>query len=328
MMIGARCVNRWTTGMVTINAYDPISLTRTTGILGDGTVKTKVNLVGKPTEIVTIKSDGTIYSKTSCEYDERGRLVKERDALGRITDYQFDRFDRIIQKTGPDGHVVQTSYAPQSPDDHPASITIGPYTIAEQQFDGLGRPTIVNQVFLADGAIHDISYEPSIGYKVKSITAPEGKESYMRDKKTAAILNLQNKEMTVNRAYSPSGFLAAETFKMQDGNKLSASATYSLAGEPWSYIDVHEQTREIEYDAFGRVNQLIQGATTVDFKYNKANLVSKTTVTGEEKEKCMGLEQVYDDFGNEVERIVRQGSGGVVLYRIQQKFGQTGLINE
>ncbi|KAG5821601.1 hypothetical protein H9Q74_000030 [Fusarium xylarioides] len=343
---GEACQSMDTTGMVTINAYDPISLTRTTGIFGGGTVKTKVNLVGKPTEVVTIKSDGTIYSKTSCEYDGRGRLVKERDALGRITDYQFDSFDRIIQKTGPDGHVVQTSYAPQSPDDHPASIKIGPYTIAEQQFDGLGRPTIVNQgqrttsgiyqgsapnpsrVVLADGAIHDISYEPSIGYKVKSITAPEGEESYVRDKKTAAILNLQNKEMTVNRAYSPSGLLAAETFKMQDGNKLSASATHSLAGELCSYTDVHEQTREIEYDAFGRASKLIQGATTVDFEYNKANLVSKTTVTGEEKEKCMGLEQVYDDFGNEVERIVRRGSGGVVLYKIQQKFGQTGLINE
>ncbi|KAF5548332.1 YD repeat-containing protein [Fusarium phyllophilum] len=311
---GEVCQSMDATGMVTINAYDPIFLTRTTGILGNGTVKTKVNLIGKPTEIVTIKSDGTIYSKTSCEYDGRGRLVKERDALGRITDYQFDSFDRIIQKTGPDSHVVQTSYAPQSPDDHPASITIGPYAIGEQQFDGLGRPTIVKQgqrttsdiyqgsapnpsrVVLADGATHDISYEPSIGYKVKSITAPEGEESYVRDKKTAAILNLQNKEMTVNRAYSPSGFLAAETFKMQDGNKLSDSAMYSLDGEPCSYTDVHEQTREIEYDAFGRASQLIQGATTVDFETTRRTLSPRPLSLAKKKR--------------------------------NQKFGQTGLINE
>ncbi|CAI6342597.1 unnamed protein product [Periconia digitata] len=344
---GTMCRSTDATGTVNLVAKDPISMIQTTGMAGKGRTETKLNISGKPIEVLLRKSDGAVHQRSSYMYDGWDRLIEKRDALNRITKYIYDSFDRVVETLGPDDSISKTEYASYTSATLPTRMESQEKTLGKLEYDGLARSTTKTvgkrtsvaiydtegprptQITMADGNQHSFSYEPALHHALVKRKGAEGEVAFQYDKQTSALLRFESEVAAVSRAYSPSGLLAEETFEMPDGRTLSASSTYSTAGLPCSYVDVHGHKREIEYDGYGRVLQLTQGTVKVHFEYNQENLVSKTSIRddgGGQEGHGLQIQVLYNDFGHEVERCVRHGGDGPVIYRIRRMFNVANLI--
>ncbi|KIL84624.1 hypothetical protein FAVG1_12151 [Fusarium avenaceum] len=344
---GTMCRSVDAMGIVHLATKDPISMTQTTGIPGKGIVETKLNMSGMPIETMMLKSDGTLHGKTSYEYDGWDRLVAQKDSLDRITRYKYDNFDRVVETLGPDGSISRTDYASRLAGALPTKMEIDQQTLGSQQYDGLARSTtntagnrtsvaVYNsdgphptQITTANGDHHQFSYEPILSHALVNTKSPDGEVALEHDKQTGAIVRIENKTSIINRTYLSTGLIASEEFRFPDGRTLSTASTYSLAGLPRSYVDVHDHKREIEYDSHGRTAQLAQGTVKVGFKYNQEGLVSETRIQhndGEEDGHGLQIQMVYDDFGHEIERCIRHANDGSVIYQIRRTFNVANLI--
>ncbi|KAF3221860.1 hypothetical protein TWF679_007075 [Orbilia oligospora] len=328
-------------GMVTLSFTDPISLTCTTGIEGEGQVKTKSNIFGSPIQKVLHDKNGTLYSTLEYFYDSLGRLVHEEDSLKNATKYHLDYFDRVAQTIWPDGSTTSTKYVTRSSEALPIAIINDDHTIAEQSFDGLnrvasktvsGRTTTFtytdispepSKVSTPAGERYDLELEPTLDYAVTQLATSDDTCTILYDNQTAAVLQLKNSFCTKDYKYLPSGPLASETVQIDGKQALSSTMTYSMAGKLKTYTDVHGQQHEIEYDGFGRPQELTQGLLRVMFSYDGSNRLSKIVVYEADSLSLTTLIE-YDEFGREVGRTSHKGFN--VLQRSSQAYGKTGLV--
>lgn len=329
-------------GMVTLSVMNPLDLTHIEGIEGEGTTKTYLNLFGTPTRTERLKRDGTSYSNVDYAYDGFGRLSKETDN-GRITQYQFDCFDRVVQTALPDGRVVKTDYAAQSISDLPQLIKVNDHSMGKQSFDGLDRNTAQTigtrtttksykgneprpiQITTAKGDKHDLTYEPALNHALTSLKSTDGADTYQHDSQSAATIKLDGSYSTETRRLLPSGLLVGESFELGQKKKFSAQSSYSMAGKLQSYIDVHGQAHEIQYDNHGRPEKLSQGKVKITFAYDKASRISESWSCDEESNQSLTTRLGYDEFGREVERTILQGTD--TLYTLSQTFSATSLVS-
>ncbi|KAB8240072.1 hypothetical protein BDV35DRAFT_398973 [Aspergillus flavus] len=72
---GQVCKTTDSSGVATLSLTDPIHLTQTRGIDGEGKTRTKFNLLGVPTQIALLQKDDRVYSKVDYDYDGLGRLI-------------------------------------------------------------------------------------------------------------------------------------------------------------------------------------------------------------------------------------------------------------
>ena len=330
------------TGVVVSTTMDPINLTHTEGIDGQGKTETQLDLRGAPTKRALLKSDGTLYSEIKYGYDGFGRLVEQTDYLGRTTKHRLDRYDRVIESTWPDGRIANTRYAEQSAAMLPVSINIQDRTVAEQSFDGLGRVTRrkarvrttaqlfhgnvfePTQVTMPTGDQCHFDYEPALDYALTKLTTSDTTNDYHRDPQTSAILRSRNDHSTHEFEYSPSGLLVAERIRSKDGVTLSTQSTYSMAGKLQRYTDVHGQIHEMQYDTLGRPRLLQQGKLKVTFVYDHASLLSESSVQDESNGRSLITRFDYDEFSRETGRSVQRGEE--MLYRSSQTYNETGLV--
>ncbi|KID81095.1 YD repeat-containing protein [Metarhizium guizhouense ARSEF 977] len=333
------------TGLVILSAVDPITLKKTEGIESEGTVKSQLNDFGDPTEIALHKSDNpsTLYSKVTYTYDGLGRLVTQRDHLGRTTTYLYDSFDRISQITWPSDRVVKTEYASHTTAAMPTSIKLGISVIGEQSFDGLGRlikkkvgartthqsyEGILpepSEITSSKGDKFNLDYAPALNYATIALNSSNNTDNYQYDAKTGAISQSKGPYSTHDLHYLPTGPLSQETIKITGGQTFSSSYTYSMAGKLQEYTDVHGKKQQISYDAFGRPQKFVQGNVTVFLVYDKANRVSEETVEDEEKHTKLISTLTYDDFGREIKRSVKKGDNSLV-YNLTLTYNNLGLI--
>ncbi|GLB00775.1 hypothetical protein AtubIFM57143_009828 [Aspergillus tubingensis] len=317
------------TGVTTISATDPINLSQTEGIEGEGQTVTQLNLSGVPTQIRLLGKDGTEYSKLTYSYDGLGRLVEEEDAL-------------VTKTTWVSGREVNVQYATQSAAALPTSLQVNDTHLGGQLFDGLDRLTqrtvggrSLKQSYQAstpeptqiatDKGDFKLTYEPGLRQSLSTVSGQDRNETYKYDAKTGVVLQLKGSSNTADRQYFPSGLLKSEALDLSEGAaSFSTQSTYSMAGKLQGYTDVHGKEYQNTYDSAGRLSSLTVGSLTVSYSYDSANRLSSTTVQDKEHDSSLTTNLVYDDFGREIERTVLQGEKQVS--RLTQSFGETSLI--
>jgi RHS repeat-associated protein len=329
-------------GLITVVLTDPISLTRTEKVEGEGQTVTQLNVSRAPTQATLLRKDGTQYSKVEYRYDGLGRLVEKEDVLGRKTLYESDTFDRVTKTTWPGGRVVNVEYATQSAAKLPVAVQVHGITLAEQSLDGLDRVTertvgerTTKQIYQSSmpqpaqittqkGLKSNLAYEPGLSHAVTEVTGPGVEDAYSYDPQSGLPTHLKSSYSTRDLQYSPSGHLSHEKIQITQGADFSAQSTYSMAGKLLGYTDVHGQEYQAEYDAAGRMKSLSLKKMKVSFSYEKSGRLSQTEVQDEERNVSLTSSLSYDDFGREVERTVLQGTKK--LYQLTQSYGETGLV--
>ncbi|OAA44081.1 YD repeat-containing protein [Beauveria brongniartii RCEF 3172] len=333
------------TGLTTLSITDPITQKKIQGIEGEGTVKTLLNIFGAPTETALHKRDNTLYSKVTYSYDGLGRLINQRDHLGRTKEYRRDSFDRINETIWPNDRVVKTEYAGHTTAALPASMELGGIRMGEQSFDGLsrlrskavGRRTTQQsykgispepaEITSSKGEKFHLNYVPALDYALASLASTGHSDDYQYDPQSGALSQSKGSYTIHDLQYLASGQLSEETIKISGGQTFSARHTYSMGGKLQEYTDVHGNKHEIHYDVFGRPQNLVQGKVKVSLVYDKASRVSKATVEDEEKEAKLTTSLTYDDFGREVKRSVQKGDA-TLAYDLTQTYNELGLVNK
>ncbi|KAI1248957.1 hypothetical protein MGN70_010160 [Eutypa lata] len=324
-------------GVVTSALADPISQTYTEGIKDQGNMRTKYEAQDVLTQTALLKSDGTLYSTIDYSNDGLGRKAQEKDSLGAITRYSYDWFDRVNQTTFPDSRISKTQYADHSTAALPKSVQIQNITLGEQSADGLDRvksqkvgsrttlltydgisPKPSDVTTPKKGQAH-MTYDASLDYALTAITTSDNPQSYEYDHTTADTLKGKNSYYTEGMTYLPSGRLASESIHLGQSTTLSTKYTYSMNGKLQLYSDVHGQNQVLEYDNYGRIQQLTQGLLTVTLGYDSASSrLSQSSVLDTQKRLALITNITYDDFGREVGRTITQGS--TLLYTLIQSF--------
>ncbi|KAJ8116455.1 hypothetical protein ONZ43_g4436 [Nemania bipapillata] len=347
---GQECKVRSGNGLVTYTDVDPITLTRTEGIEGEAKAVTEVDVSGAPVQKKVLHRDGRVYSKAVWAYDGFGRIVQWTNPLDYTSEFRYDWFDRITQTIPPGKHnVVHTQYADHSDAAIPISMRIeGHDAIAKQSFDGLGRVQKVTvggrttsqsyqgcdpspaEVTTPKGVTQKLGYQRALDDALASLSAPDYKCSYDHDPQTANTTQRKNEYMTRDLTYSSIGLVTTESFRRkteEDTDNLEKSGfVHSMSGKVQVYTDVHGQTHAIQYDGFGRPQQLTQGTVKVTFAYDKADRLLETCVKDEEDDNlCLTNRLVLDEFGRETERAV-SGADDKLLYKVTQTYNTVGLV--
>ncbi|KAL9477371.1 hypothetical protein ACSS6W_007212 [Trichoderma asperelloides] len=329
------------TGVLTISETDPISLTKTEGIKGQGRTKTHLNVLGLVTKIELIQKNGQQYSQVEYFYDGLGRLREQKDALGRLTKFKYDGFNRITKTTQPDCREITTHYSVQTASAWPESVSVNGLTVGKQSFDGLGRVTsktigkrTITQTYRGSAPEpsqittnkedqFNFIYDPALSYALTSVTGADATDAYEYDPKSGIPRVLRSSYSTQELKHFPSGLLKTETISLNQGGTFSAMYKYSMGGKLEAYTDVNGQDHAAEYDSSGRMKQFTQGTLKVSFTYDGANRVSETQVQDQGRA-SITTRLVYDDFGREIERTVLQETK--TLYRLTQSYGKTSLL--
>ncbi|GFF23650.1 wall-associated protein, partial [Aspergillus udagawae] len=306
-------------GLITVVLTDPISLTQTEKIEGEGQTVTKLNVSRAPTQTMLLRKDGTQYSKVEYRYDGLGCLAEKEDVLGRKT------LAAML----------------------PIAVKVNSITLAEQSLDGLDRVTErtvgarttkqmyrssipqLAQITTQKGHESNLTYEPGLSHAVTEVIGLGVEDAYGYDPQSGLPTLLKSSYSTRDLRYSPSGRLSHETIQIALGAGFSAQSTYSMAGKLLGYTDVHGQEYQAEYDAAGRMKSMIlekanKETLKVSFSYDNSSCLTCTEVQDKARNASLASSLSYDDFSQEVEQTVFQGTKK--LYQLTQSYGETGLV--
>ncbi|KAJ7192348.1 hypothetical protein GGX14DRAFT_380251 [Mycena pura] len=342
---GQRCKVTDSSGLVTCTTADPISLTHTEGIQGEGKTQTQLNEFGLPIQKSLLRADGSVYSQQKYTYDGIGRLIQHKDVSGNITGKQFshDSFDRITQTAWPNDHKTNSLYAPHTAAPLPASIGVdngNPF--ATQVFDGLdrvikrtisGRTTTQSYqdtqpepagITTPKGDTSSLTYNPALQHVLTSWTGSDASYSYQYDSQRASMTQFNDAHGADYLEYLPSGLLSTVSVT-EGGETLSAQSTYSMAGRLVCYTDINGNEHKFQYDQFGRPQLLTEGELRVAFNYDTANRLSVACATDGGSNASLTTSLKYDEFGREIQRtVVQSGDSDTTLYQLSQTYDSDG----
>ncbi len=151
-------------------AYDEYGNVKTRTIYGsDGqthyTKKTQYNEKGQ-----IIQETNALGYTTRYSYDENGNTIKEVTPLGLIITYQYDRCNRLTVKTETDGKQTYTTYYEDfDAHDNPRKVTSPLGGVTYHTYDALGNLTSTQD---PTGAITHYEYD-ALGHQI-SVTDPKG----------------------------------------------------------------------------------------------------------------------------------------------------------
>ena len=233
-------------GRVTLNEIDPengnlLSVTRVVGEIG---------------------GDDDVITRYT--YTESGLMDTETDPLGRITNYDYDQFDRLVQVTIAEGASEESIQRYEY--DLAGNLTRlidGNGNRTSYEYDGRNR--LVKTTF-ADGAVQKIEYD-SAGNQVATVDENGNRTKYEYD-----VANRLVKVM----ATDPDG----------DWPLLftTASYAYNNAGNLVSVVDALSQETRYEYDSRNRLVATINAdGTEFQFRYDfDNNLIGNIDENGNE----------------------------------------------
>ncbi|MHC8388498.1 RHS repeat domain-containing protein [Pseudomonas sp. MDT2-39-1] len=292
------------------------------------------NLAGE-VEKVTLRgprtdngSPGAVLRVESWTFDGLYRPIShwvEADGLTTSTQTERDVFGRTTCLTREDGSVVRWIYAPHSDGDHPVKVTLTTpgdteQVLAEQSFDGLGRPIerraggqTESLSYLkgqlppasathADGTRVNVHYEQALNYELIA-AIPEGSSgtSYTYRPPEGYLTEIKGGLGMIKQEYSAAGRLFAEHWTV--GNEThSNTSSQSLQGRALSFTDVGGTEHRVEYDEFGRPNAQQAGSITVKSTYDAFGRVDQITTTDPAKGSSLQQKLAYDAFGRELSR--------------------------
>ncbi|MHC8328983.1 RHS repeat domain-containing protein [Pseudomonas sp. LB1P83] len=313
------------------------------------------NLAGE-VEKVTLRgprtdngSPGDVLRVESWTFDGLYRPISHRveaDGLTTSTQTERDVFGRTTRLTREDGSVVRWTYAPHSDGDHPVKITLTApggteQLLAEQSFDGLGRPMerraggqteslgyLKGQLppastIQADGTRVNLHYEQALNYELIA-AIPEGSygTSYTYRPPEGYLTEIKGGLGMIKQEYSAAGRLFAEHWTV--GNEThSNTSSQSLQGRALIFTDVGGTEHRVQYDAFGRPDAQQAGSITVKSTYDAFGRVHQITTTDTAKGSSLQQTLIYDADGRELSR-TWENTGNGPLQKTVQTLSFTG----
>ncbi|KAJ7189185.1 hypothetical protein C8R46DRAFT_1056772 [Mycena filopes] len=323
---GQRCKITHSSGLVTCTTADPISLTHTECIEGEGKTQTQLNAFGLPFQKLLLRADGSIYSQEKCAYDGIGRLIQQKDVSGNIKQFSHDSFDRITQTAWPDDHRTNSLYAPHSTAPLPTSIGVdNSDPFATQVFDGFDR--IIKKTISSRTTTQSYQdTQPALQHVLTSWIGSDASYLYQYDSQRASMTQFNDAHGAESLQYLPSGLLSS--ISVTEGREtLAAQSTYSMAGRLAGYTDINGNEHNFQYDEFGRPQLLTQGELKVIFTYDTANRLSVACATDPGSNTSLTTSLNYDEFGREIQRtVVQSGDSDTTLYELSQTYDESSLV--
>ncbi|HEX5496435.1 MAG TPA: DNRLRE domain-containing protein [Mycobacteriales bacterium] len=204
----------------------------------DGNVTTITrDSMGRPTAVTLpdyTPPGGTtpIHATYHATYDHRGNLLTLTDALGRVTSFDYDIYDRVLSRTDP---AVGTAAAGVTRygydrDGETLSVTDPTGAVTRHTYDDLGRQVTTTQVERSSGA-GTAYYTTTFGYDddgfLTGVTTPVGETTTMTYDDGG---NLVSRTDPAGHAWTYTYHLNGERLTATDPTGLVTANTYDLAG--------------------------------------------------------------------------------------------------
>lgn len=327
---GERCATIRADGVVEHRIVDPIARTETCWLddrLGraSGRIVTERNGFDKPTSVERIDAQGAVYSKSVSAYDGLGRLVRETDAAGNTTEFDYDVFGRTTRRRLPDGAALEYDYAVHSAAELPTEIRLvpasgAPMVMGQQRFDGLDRcvsRTVGGRrrTFVFDGALDapsveqtprgesiQFNYEPRLTDKPVRRSTRDIDDRYTYDPRHAQLAAMSSQGQGEHRfTYSPLGRLLREAWQ-DAGRQYEAGYVHSMQGRPLRYIDCFGREQRTEYDAAGRAASAVYETLACRIDYDGYGRIHHIVTQDMQSDHSLTVTCGYDEFGREIER--------------------------
>jgi RHS repeat-associated protein len=331
---------------VTANAYDAKgNLTSNTDALGNTTGYT-YNAAGQRTSVTDAQGNVSRY-----EYDAAGNVTKETDALGRqtvftydvngnrltktvtraapggaaetlVTAYAYDKLNRLVKTTYPDGTTSETAF--DSTGHESASVdqqgrrttydydlmgrlvraTYPDGTKEESTYDAEGH-----RLKFTDRAGHATSYEYDLLGRLVKTTYPDGATAKTKFDALDRVVETTDGRGNVTRfEYDPNCGCSGRRSKVTDALGNVTAYAYDGDGNRVSMTDAKGQTTRFEYDgANRRTRVLLADGGVRSVAYDKLGRVTSRT-----DEAGKTLQYEYDPLGRLSK--VTDALGGTTTY--------------
>lgn len=328
---GNRTTTRYNNGREEFEYNDPVTNTTRKGLVGESVILTLKNVFNEPESISLINTDNSVYATLKNSYDGFGRKITETNHVGAITLFEYDNFDRLVQKKLPDGTLLSQTYASFSDQKNIASISIQGKTYATAKYDGLlrstedicgGRKTTFSydggkkfpETFLtADNKNHTRKYEYHLGRVVNHSESETLLQTYHYDNNTGKLLGATEDSLRKYFSYYPSGLVKEESTTGFQSLTSNNQYRYSMCGRPQTVLDTKNKEHRYEYDSFGRIVLSTQGSQEVAFEYDNQSRVTSMTIGQRGQSSDLVTTISYDTFGREVRRIFKKSNSTTTL---------------
>lgn len=343
-------------GLESHQSEDPILLTETRTKSGslDGkylysgqwkTVRSNKNYLPKSTQ--RINTQGQLISEQSYFWDGLGRLRKQIDELGHITEWTYDVYDRVFSQTLPDGTIVEKTYVPYLMENEISSISMTSsdgthWILGKQEFDSLGRLTKKE----SGGRVTIYHYEnasPSPSF----VTLPSGENVYYEyiaelanttsqieangviqrfsyDSMTGQLLHASEGQAKNSNEWNNSGTLKQETITLS-GKSHNAQYHWTLQGEPVSYCDITGAMTSYQRDQYGKINRIDDKDISTDLVYDALGRLVSQIVTDNTSLTSIITRIDYDEFNQEITREITDSQSTQLC--IQNTWLKNGLLS-
>ena len=337
--------------------YEPISRQKTeqtqagTLKLGSQVTEYYPNTVLGMVYTSAYHSDGSSYSQVKSSSDGLGRLRSQTDALGNVTTYTYDAFDRVSLQTLPDNTQIKTQYAPFSSDSLPVQIDViftdpetqqeVTLTAGKQTFDGLGRLTSTtcwgrtqHQTYARDAdqvattstdsmsQALNFTFDPQLNNAILTMKGSSISQSFSYELNSGLMKSVsETGSVAHSYNYSESGALQGDDIVPDGQGHRTTAYKWSLMGLPVGYTDVGGKSQTLEYDAYGRPTTLKDDEVTVTLAYDEANRLLSQQVESLSTSDSLTITLTWDEFNRETQREIVTSAGDTVT------LAQTWLAN-
>ncbi|OUL29670.1 hypothetical protein BV378_05730, partial [Nostoc sp. RF31YmG] len=327
---------------------DPLNRTGVRNEYGDnGRLKEIVDVNGKAVEMTYDPSNSRqlvqdqLGHTTTYEYDARGNIVTEIDAVGKITKRKYDDNNYILEETiisdrsGSAGFTTKYTFdslgnqlTKEDPLGNITRYTYGPYSQLLTETDPLGRTTTNtysrsgNLLSTIDTTGKTTTYSYDIKGQLQSIISPNNIVTLVEYDIFGNVTKLSNNEGHQSiYTYDDNGNPLSETLKVMTTVGLKESVTswtYDKQGRIKSITDPQQRTTHYEYNQLGKEAAVIDPLNRrTEFRYNEKGELIETTYSDNTPNDSLDNPRTlseHDAAGREIVRIDVQ-NGWVFNYR-------------
>lgn len=333
-------------GRIEYNSYNPITMINRHGLDGLGYINTHKNHFDKPISINLMSVNNIPHSTTSIDYDGFGRKTTEKDNNNNIIRYQWDIFDRLIQKRLPDNTQLNTDYVAFSPGEYVSQVSLNDTQFAKSIHDGLCRIkqdtigdrtteyqyeqgcSLPNTVIPPSSTPQILNYHYYLGGVIKEIKTHIFDQSFAYYSDIGKLQQATEKEINNQYNYYPSGRIKHEEINKNQTQLSACDYRYSMLGALQYYRDAMGNEHYYDYDEYGRLISSRQGAQSAIFKYDKYSRLIQSDIKSDNSLLSTKIE--YDEFSRETKRIFTTKNAIEILsqsYTPEGKLKQRVIIN-
>ncbi len=198
--------------------------------------------------------DGTTrtqITETCCgprvdEYDQRGILTAQVDALGHRTEFVFDEQLRLVSQTDRNGNTTRVEY------------------------NGQGRPVRITDAL---GNVTRYGYEPTFGFVTEVVDALGRRTRFSYDGSGNLVRQVDAAGGVWRQAFDGFG----QVRELTDVNGHTTRFDYDEVGNLLALIDPLDRTTRFEYDIRQRIVRRIDAkGRATEFGYNERDLKTET----------------------------------------------------